>query len=581
MTSSTEVTKKKPKKKVDYAVAGVSKWVFYPSVAILVLFVLSAIVFPEQFESAISTVSSQIVGSFSWYYVLVATGCVIFALVVAFSKFGDLKLGKEDEEPEYSTISWFAMLFAAGMGIGLVFYGAAEPLSHFVTPPPGTTTNDAEHARLAIGTSFLHWGMHPWAIYAIVGLSIAWAGFRRGRPMSIRWTLEPVLGEKRVKGHFGDLVDAVAVIGTVLGISTSLGLGVNQVAAGIEYLTGFHATKTILIILVIIISSLAALSVASGLDAGIKFLSNTNLVVAALLAFAVAALGPTTFLLNEFVQDLGTYFGNLINMSFRTFPFQGIKGTEWLASWTTYYWGWWMAWSSFVGVFIARISRGRTVREFIIGTIAAPTLVTFVWFAIMGGNALYQQMFRDVTFAGADGKIDANTAFFQSLENLPASQLLCGVAIIVIVIFFVTSSDSGSYVISMLSTAGNPDPSLWVRLTWAAMTGAVTAAVLSSSSSDIGLAALQSLSIMGALPFSLVIIGMAISVWRNLGQTKKQMDKQDRRIRHAMLVQAVSEEVTENITSTSTDKSHRPKPITVAPEVRRYMKSFRAQRRKK
>ncbi|MDO5049779.1 MAG: BCCT family transporter [Actinomycetaceae bacterium] len=521
--------------------------VFYPSAVILLVLVAMAIVIPDQLNAAISWMSTAVINNLSWYYVLAATGFVVFALVVAFTRFGNTKLGDDDDEPEYSVKSWFAMLFAAGMGIGLVFYGAGEPMSHFASPRPGVEGNESELARDALASTFLHWGLHPWAIYVVVGLAIAYFHFRKKRPISIRWTLEPVFGKKRVEGGLGHTIDSVAILGTVLGIATSLGFGVNQVAAGIEYLTGFKSTTTVLVVLVIVISALAATSVATGLDNGIQFLSNLNLIMAALLAFVVAALGPTVFILNEFVQDVGIYLANIVELSFTTLPFQGVEGTTWLTSWTTYYWGWWISWSPFVGVFIARISRGRTIREFIIGVLAVPTLVTFMWFAIMGGNALYQQMFGEGGLIGDNGLVNVNTILFQSFEPLPAAQLLSGLAMVIVVIFFITSSDSGSYVMSMLSTGGNPNPALYVRLTWATLVGAVTAAMIGASAGDTGMAALQSLAILAALPFSFVMIAMCVAVWRSLQGEHKKRQRAERAMMERHLVSTVQARVEEGL----------------------------------
>ncbi len=568
----------------DPSTQKIARGVFYPAAGILVALVIAAIAIPNQLQSVISFLSGGVINSFSWYYVLTATGFVVFVITVAMSRFGDIKLGRDDDEPQYSLGSWFAMLFAAGMGIGLVFYGVGEPLSHFASPRPGVEGSAPELAREAMASTFLHWGFHAWSIYVVVGLAIAYAHFRRGRPISIRWTLEPVLGKRRIEGRFGDVIDVVAVLGTVLGVATSLGFGVNQVAAGIEYLTGFLATKTVLVVLVIVISALAATSVATGLDAGIKFLSNANLVMAALLAFAVAALGPTIFILNEFVQDIGVYLSRLVELSFQTLPFQGVAGNSWLTSWTTYYWGWWMSWSPFVGIFIARISRGRTIREFILGVMAVPTLVTFLWFAIMGGLGLYEQLFGGVDLIGSDG-VNINTVLFQAFEALPASQLLSGLAMIVVIIFFITSSDSGSFVMSMLSTGGHPNPALLVRLTWATLVGAVTAAVLGASSGDTGMAALQSLAILAAFPFSFIMIGMCVSQWTQLRAEHRRLMARERELRRAMIIEDVSSTVVADlaraqILATEPDGKKGRKsrsPIPIAPEL---VRAWRRRKRK-
>lgn len=516
--------------------------VFWPSVILLTLLVIVALLVPTTLHRALSWLSAALTNNLSWYYVLITTGFVVFALGLAFSRLGDLKLGRDDEEPEYSLGSWFAMLFAAGMGIGLVFYGAAEPLSHFANPRPGMSGSPADLARDAMGSTFLHWGLHPWSIYVVVGLAVAYATFRRGRPMSLRWSLEPLFGS-RVTGRLGDVIDGVAVVGTLLGIATSLGFGVVQVAAGLNFLTGLHATRFLLLVLVIVISTIAGISVVSGIGRGIQLLSSINLVLAVLLALAVLALGNTTFMLSEYISGLGTYLGDLIERSLRTLPFQGPSGTQWLSSWTTYYWGWWMSWSPFVGIFIARISRGRSVREFILGVVAVPVLVTTAWFAILGGNALYQVMFEDTTLFGPDGTVNTDTVLFQSFSHMPGGSLLSGLAMVIVVIFFITSSDSGSFVMSMLSTNGDPDPAVRVRLTWAVLTGAVTAAMMSTSESSTALAALQALAILVALPFSVIMIAMCWASIRAMRHEHETMERERRLAIQEILVQSVKDDL--------------------------------------
>lgn len=520
----------------------VRRAVFWPSVTILTALVVTALVVPEHLHAAISWLSARITNNLSWYYVLITSAFVVFALGVAFSRLGDLKLGRDDEEAEYSTTSWFAMLFAAGMGIGLVFYGAGEPLSHFANPRPGFQGTPAQTARDAMGSTFLHWGLHPWSIYVVVGLAVAYSSFRRGRPLSLRWSLEPLFGA-RVTGWLGDVIDGVAVVGTLLGIATSLGFGVVQVSAGLDFLGVLHANRGILVALVIAISAIAAISVVSGIGRGIQWLSNTNLVLAVILALAVLMLGNTSFMLSEYVSGLGAYLGEFIQRSLRTLPFQGPAGTKWLSAWTTYYWGWWISWSPFVGIFIARISRGRTVREFIVGVVAVPVLVTTAWFAILGGNALYQVLFDGKTLFSADGTVNADTVLFQSFAHLPFGAGLSALAIIVVVIFFITSSDSGSFVMSMLSAGGNPDPAVRVRLTWAVLTGAITAAMLSTSESSTGLGALQALAILVALPFSIIMIGMCVSLLRAMRHDHWALERDKRRALQAALVTLVKDEI--------------------------------------
>lgn len=528
--------------------ATVRKAVFWPAVIILCALVVAAIVAPDPLNAALSWLSTRVTNNLSWYYILIATAFVVFALIVACSRFGDLRLGADDEEPEYSTKSWFAMLFAAGMGIGLLYYGAGEPLSHFANPRPGMTGSDAALARDAMASAFLHWGFHPWCIYVVVGLAVAYASFRRRRPISLRWTLEPLFGDK-ITGGLGDLIDVVAIIGTLLGIATSLGFGVVQVSSGLTYLTGIHTSRGLLIGLVIAISTVAGISVVTGIGRGIQWLSTTNLILASILAIAILVLGNTTFLLSEFVSDLGAYLGNFIERSFTTLPFEGPAGTKWLTAWTTYYWGWWISWSPFVGIFIARISRGRTIREFIVGVVAIPVLVTTAWFAILGGNALYQVMFEGRKLFDKDGTVNVDTVLFQSLEGMPLARVLSGLAIIVVIIFFITSSDSGSFVMAMLSSGGHPDPSLPVRLTWAVLTGAVTAAMLSTAESSTALAALQALAILAALPFSVIMIGMCWSLVREMREDHARREKEQRLAIRALLVESVKAEIAADLTS--------------------------------
>ncbi|WP_127129174.1 BCCT family transporter [Georgenia sp. SYP-B2076] len=517
---------------------GVVLKVFIPAAAIVLAFVLVAVAFPRWLGSLMAAANTVVVSSLGWYYVLIVTGFVLFALYLAFSRLGDIKLGRDEEKPQYGMFTWFAMLFAAGMGIGLVFWGVAEPLNHFASPPPRAVGGPETLAQGAMTYTFLHWGLHAWAIYIVVGLSMAYVVHRRRRPVSLRWALEPLLGTERVQGGWGHVVDVVAVVGTMFGVATSLGFGVVQIGAGLDHLGVLQLTRTALVVLIIVIAGMAALSVATGLDAGIKWLSNINLVFAGLFLLAVLLAGPTLFLLREFVQSVGSYLESIVRLSFATLPYQGAAGEAWLASWTTYYWGWWMSWSPFVGIFIARISRGRTVREFIVGVLLAPTLVTFLWFSIMGGTALYRELFGDGGLI-TDGKVDNNTALFQMLEALPGGPVLSGLAILLVVIFFVTSSDSGSYVVSMLSTGGDPNPPLWTRLTWAVLSGAIAAVLLGTGGAGGALASLQTMAILVAAPFSIVMIAMCVALYRSLGADHATSEQIRRALVRERLVTAV------------------------------------------
>ena len=478
--------------------------------AVLVLgFVGVAALAPRWLGDILKDANTSVVNDLGWYYSLIVAGFVAFALLVAFGPYGNITLGKDDDPPAYSLVSWFAMLFAAGMGIGLVFWGVAEPLSHYASPPPGTPadTPDAEKAQAAMTTSFLHWGLSAWAVYIVVGLAIAYTVHRKGRKVSLRWALEPLFG-RHVRGWIGDVVDVFAIVGTLFGVAASLGFGASQFSAGLEHLGILQSNIWVLMVVIVIITSLATCSVLSGLDRGIKWLSNTNLVLAAVLAIAVLVLGQPLFVLREFVQTIGDYMSNFVSLSFRTLPYQGTPGETWLGSWTTYYWGWWISWSPFVGIFIARISRGRTVREFVMGVLAVPALVTFLWFSIMGGTALWQQLYGPGNIV-SDGKVNSVTALFEVLNHLPANTVLVVGFLILLVIFFVTSADSAAFVVDMIATGGEQNPPVLTRVMWAVLGGGIAAVLLwgGASSGDLtaGLGALQTMTILAAAPFSVVM----------------------------------------------------------------------------
>jgi choline/glycine/proline betaine transport protein len=515
--------------------------VFYPAAGIILLFVLLTVFFADTMTAVMSTLQQDVIGVFGWYYVLIVAGFVVLALWMGLSRFGDIVLGKDEEEPLFRLPVWFAMLFATGMGIGLVYWGAAEPLSHYVNPKPGVTGSDPALAQAAMGQSYLHWGIHAWSIYVVAGLALAYSIHRKGRPVSIRWALEPILGD-RVKGWLGNTIDVVAIVGTVFGVATSLGFGVMQIAAGLGFLDVADPSLGLEIGLIAGITVIATFSVVSGLGKGIKWLSNGNMVLAGVVAVLVLVLGPTLFLLREWVQSLGFYLQNMLRLTFDTTAFQGAVGLEWESSWTIFYWGWWISWAPFVGVFIARISRGRTVREFVLGTLFVPTIVTTLWFAVFGGTSLY----RELTVPGSmleDGAVNQDTVLFQVLGDLPLSTLLSVAAIILIVVFFVTSSDSGSLVVDMLASGGNPNPPTWSRVFWAVLQGLLAIALLLAG----GLQALQTAAILIALPFSLVMIGMAVATVKALSAEHAAIMRVERRQARALLTEHVTTRVTESI----------------------------------
>ncbi|WP_234994203.1 BCCT family transporter [Kytococcus aerolatus] len=519
--------------------------VFYPAAALSLAFVAIAAFWPDSLSKGMTRANELFVGSLDWYYVVATFLCVAFCIFVALSPFGRTVLGRTGEDPEFGLISWFAMLFSAGMGIGLMFYGVAEPLFHFASPRPeiqppnldgpggAIAPETTEAARQAMTTTFLHWGLHPWAVYALVGLGVAYAIHRRNRPVSIRYALEPLLGN-RVTGGAGDVIDIVAIIGTLFGVATSLGLGVAQIAAGMEHL-GFvedGESKALQIGVIAFITLLATISVASGVGKGIRYLSNLNLGLAVLLLFLVLFLGPTLFVLRDFVFSIGQYLQDFFHLSFMTMPFEGKSATAWLGSWTTFYWGWWIAWSPFVGIFIARISRGRTIAEFIGGVLLVPTVVSFLWFSVMGGNALHREIFGNGGLIGEGGAVDQNTALFDMLQALPGGAFMAGVALLMVAVFFVTSSDSGSFVIDMLATGGSAEPPVWSRIFWSVLSGGI-AAILIYATADpaAALGALQTMSILTALPVTFVLFGIAISLIQALSAEQHR----ERRLEHEVL----------------------------------------------
>ncbi|WP_309073309.1 BCCT family transporter [Paenarthrobacter sp.] len=482
-------------------------WVFWPAAAVIVVFVLFASIFPAAATEMFSTIQGNVIKWFGWYYVAAIALFVVFALWIGLSRYGDIKLGKDEDEPEFSVMSWFALLFAAGMGIGLVFFGVAEPLNHFASPRPGTEGSPLAIAQQAMTQTYLHWGLHAWAIYVVVGVSIAYAVHRKNRPISIRWTLEPLMGRKRVSGGWGNLIDVVALVGTLFGVATSLGLGVLQISAGLEQANIVQATTMTQIGLILCIITLTIVSVVSGVGKGMKWLSNTNLILAALLMLVVLFTGPTLFLLREFVQSIGNYLQNVVGLTFNTLAFSGAEGEAWQAAWTTFYWGWWISWAPFVGIFIARISKGRTVRQFVAGVLLVPTTVGFLWFSVLGGAAIYRELFGAGGLISDDGSVDTEGALFNLLGSLPGGAILTVGAILLIAIFFITSADSGALVMGMISTGGDVEPKNWLRIFWALSAAAVAIALLLAN----GLQAIQTAAILTAVPFSVVIILMCIS----------------------------------------------------------------------
>ena len=472
--------------------------VFFPAAALVFAGVAYAVLAGDSAEAAFTGLRNAITETTGWLYSVGVGFFLVALIVVAFSDWGRIKLGPDDSEPEYGFAPWFAMLFSAGMGIGLMFFGVAEPLTHYLTPPDGDPET-LESARQAIVLTFFHWGVHAWGIYVVVGLSLAYFTYRHGLPLTIRSALYPLIGD-RIYGPIGHAVDTIAVLGTLFGVATSLGFGVTQINAGLNTLFGVPIEPVVQLMLIAGITALATISVVAGLDAGIKRLSEINLYLAIALILFVLLAGPTLFLISAFVQNIGDYLDQLATL---TFNVDAYGDGVWVSDWTLFYWGWWISWSPFVGMFIARISRGRTVREFIFGVLLGPTLFTFFWMTVYGDSALR------LALAGlAEPMVDAvrngqsELALFAFLDNLPLPGLTSVLAITLVATFFVTSSDSGSLVKSTLASGGSLNPPVSQRLFWALLEGVVAAVLLMVG----GLGALQSATIAAALPFTLVIM---------------------------------------------------------------------------
>ncbi|WP_047238051.1 glycine betaine uptake BCCT transporter [Chromobacterium subtsugae] len=494
------------------------------SLLFTVLFALWGALAPEHMAAATGQWLSFTISRFGWFYLLSVFGFLVFALYLAFGRFGHIRLGKEDEEPEFSRLSWFAMLFSAGMGIGLVFWGVAEPISHFAAPASaGTAPQSADAARAAMRHVFFHWGLHPWAVYSLTALVLAYFKFNRGQPGLISAAFRPLLGD-RVNGPIGIAIDVLAVLATVFGVATTLGFGTLQIESGLQMLFGVQPSDWLTVAIVVIATALFLLSSLTGLSRGIKWLSNLNICLAILLFLAVVVLGPTGFIFDTFTTTLGDYLGNLTSTSLRMSPF--TQGT-WMANWTLFYWAWWVTWAPFVGMFIARVSRGRTIREFIVGVLLVPALASFVWFSAFGGAALDLQLFGGADLVSAV-KSDVSTALYVMFEQLPGGHALSLLAMALVIIFFVTSADSATFVLGMFTSGGNLNPSHRVKLVWGVLLAAVALILLQSG----GLKGLQAVLIVSALPFMLIMIGMAVSLYRALDEEERDGRKREiRRLR--------------------------------------------------
>ena len=471
--------------------------VFLTSSLLIIGLLLFSIYAPGVASGLFSSIQAGIIANGSWFYVLTVAVILGFVIYLSMSRFGSIKLGPDHINPDYKLTTWLSMLFAAGMGIGLMFFGVAEPIMHYLSPPTAEQGSLAA-VKEAMKITFFHWGLHAWAIYAIVALILAYFCYRHKLPLTLRSALHPIIGD-RIYGWPGHLVDTFAVVGTVFGVATSLGLGASQVNAGLNYLFSTEVSQINQVLIMVGITALASVSVVTGLDKGIKILSEVNMALAVILLLLIFVLGPTVFLLQAYVQNIGGYLSDIVSNTFNLFAYEK---KSWIGGWTIFYWGWWLAWAPFVGLFIARISKGRTIREFVIGVMLVPTAFTLLWMTVFGNSAI--ALVVDQGVASLAEMIGQNSAvgLFVFLENFPWSTALTGLSILMIVIFFVTSCDSGAMVIDMLCSNGRNDTPVWQRLFWAIGVG-VVGAVLSLAG---GLDALQTMTIASALPFSLVLL---------------------------------------------------------------------------
>ena len=486
--------------------------VFYVSLFIVLAFVAWGVLFTDNISTVTGAILTYLMTNFGWVFILSTLGFLIFMLYLAFSRYGSIRLGRDDELPEFRTVSWIAMMFSAGMGIGLMFFGVAEPMYHFGAPPHGLAkANTPAAAETAMQFTYFHWAFHPWAIYAVVALTIAYFTFRKGSPNLVSSAFRPILGD-RVERWPGKTLDVLAIFATLFGSCTSLGLGALQMNSGLNFIWGVPQTTTVAIIIIAIVTALFIVSAVSGVERGIQWLSNGNMVLAVLLLLFVLFMGPTLYIANTFVSSIGNYLFNLIPMSFTT----AANGDEaFLSSWTIFYWVWWASWGPFVGTFIARISRGRTIREFTFGVLLVPSLVSFLWFAVFGGAAMNLDLFGGANIAQAVAD-SQEAALFSTLAQFPLASVTSFVAILLVGIFFISGADAASVVMGMLSSRGTLNPKGTIVALWGALTGAAAAVALLFG----GLEGLQTVAIIAGAPFALVMIGMVYSLFKSLREER-------------------------------------------------------------
>ncbi|WP_430811807.1 MULTISPECIES: BCCT family transporter [unclassified Carboxylicivirga] len=485
--------------------------VFIISLLIIAALVVTTLWIGDPMEQYFSQIQTAVANNTGWFFILVINVLLLFAVYIGLSKFGKIRLGGKDAQPEFSTKGWYSMLFSAGMGIGLLFWSVAEPVLHFNSNPLIDNADQVEAAKSAMGITFLHYGLHVWGLYAIVGLALAFFTFNRKLPLTIRSVFHPLLGDK-IYGPIGDAIDIISVIATIFGLATTLGLGVQQVNAGLDHLFGIAISTNTQIILIILITAVATLSLVLGLDKGVRRLSEWNMRLAVGLLIFMIIVGPTVFVFKSFVQNVGHYISEFFELSFWTETYSGVNDTKhWQSSWSVFYWAWWIAWSPFVGLFIARISKGRTIKEFVFGVLLVPTILSFFWMSVFGGSAIYQELMGSHLVTEAVNE-NVATAIYKLLEQYPIANASSFLAILLVISFFITSSDSGSMVVDTLTSGGRHDAPVGQKVFWASMEGIVAAILIVGG----GLTALQTASILTGLPFAMLLIVLCFSFHKSL-----------------------------------------------------------------
>lgn len=514
--------------------------VFYPASVIILFFIGLTLIVGKPMEAIFGRIQGEMSTNVGWFFVMAVNVFLAFSLYFVFSKIGRIRLGGQKAEPEFSTFAWFAMLFSAGMGIGLLFYGVAEPIMHFsnevINDAPGTP----QAARDAMQYTFLHYGLHAWAIYAMVGAALAFFAFNKKLPLTLRSVFYPLLGD-RIHGLFGHVVDVVAVVATLFGLATSLGVGAQQIASGLHFLFEVPNTIVTQVLIIAFVTGIATISVVLGLDKGVRVLSELNMRLGLIFLVAMLILGPTVFLLDSFIQNTGAYFQQVVGLGTWT---ESFSGTEWQHDWTVFYWAWWIAWSPFVGMFIARVSKGRTIREFFLGVLLVPSLLTFFWMSVFGGSALHLELNGLANISGAVND-NISTALFVMLREYPFGFFTSLIGILLVTSFFVTSSDSGSLVIDSITAGGKLDAPVGQRIFWALAEGSVAATLLLGG----GLRALQTAAISTGLPFTIILLIMCYSLYKALREEADALDAAEKKRERADYQKVITDVLNKRKTS--------------------------------